>query len=166
MAGSTQQMIKPEMPPDWADEFARLLDRQKAICLRLTECSQKQGEMLHSERAEDLLVLLADRQGLIDELTELGASMEPYRMAWPDLWSRLDGQRRQQFDRMIEEVQTLVDRIIASDRKDQFVLQKERSRIEREMKTVATGKATTGAYKKTNPIHRGNRTNRFMDTHG
>lgn len=158
--------IVEKLGSNWKNRLFELLDRQQAVCLRLSDRCRKQACILTADRVGDLLAVLSERQELIDELSELGLAMEPYRETWPELLPYLNDDEQNQVRQLVESVQQMVNEVMTRDTQHQRTLRREQSRIRKEMDSVNVGRQSNRAYGR--PIHRGIEpiTNRFADEQG
>lgn len=134
--------------PDWATGLIDLLDQQRSIYQQLVELSVRQSQLVQAGDAEPLLSLLTQRQRLIDDLTQLNGSIEPYKQNWPALWARLDAASQASIQTLIDSVQKLLDRILAQDEQDRQQLSAQRDRTGAQLKQVNAGSAVNRAYGK------------------
>lgn len=132
--------------PDWAADLIELLGEQRDIYAQLQELSEKQAALVAEGDAESLLTLLAERQTLIDKLTQLNGRVEPYKQNWPTLWSQLDAQSQRRVQGLIDQVQSLLDRIVQQDERDREALSEQRERIGAQMTRTSQGSAVNKAY--------------------
>ncbi len=132
----------------------------------MSDRCQQQGEYLTAERSGALLAVLQERQGMIEELNELSMALEPYRAAWPEIWSVLDGTERGEVQEMVRAIQRVVEDVIERDAEDRDLLQREKSRLQDELGSMNTVRDSQRAYGQ--PVHRGIEpiTNRFTDRQG
>jgi hypothetical protein len=152
------------VPPRWSDDLIELLDQQHRIYLHLHELSVRQGQLVAAGDAEPLLTLLAQRQTLIDQLTQLNGRLEPFKSQWPHLWHQLDTTTRARVQGFIDEVQDLLDRIVEQDEKDRQALSAHRGRIADDLRNVSRGDAVNRAYGRQNVDPQTN--NRYTDREG
>lgn len=132
--------------PDWAADLIELLGEQRDIYAQLQELSEKQATLVENGDAESLLTLLAERQTLIDKLTQLNGRVEPYKQNWPTLWSQLDAPAQRRVQGLIDQVQSLLDRIVTQDERDRAVLSEQRERIGAQITHASKGAAVNQAY--------------------
>lgn len=110
--------------PAWASELVELLDQQRCLYAQLQQLSRQQGRLVGDAGADmsGLVLVLGQRQNLIDQLARLNAHVEPYRRNWPALWESLDAASRVRVRGLIEEIQALLDQIVGRDEKDRAAL--------------------------------------------
>jgi len=150
--------------PDWATGLIDLLDQQRSIYQQLFDLSACQSQLVSAGDAEPLLSLLAQRQRLIDDLTQLNNHIEPYKQNWPALWARLDGRTQAGIQSLIDQVQALLDQILARDEQDRLALSAQRDHTGSQLKQVRTGTAANRAYG--SRAAQGTSDNRYADHEG
>lgn len=136
---------------DRAGTLVELLGEQCGIYRQLNELAGRQSELVEGGDAEALLALLARRQSLIDQLTQINGRLEPYRDQWPSLWRELDESTRQRVTSLIDEVQRLLDEIVAQDERDRATLAAQRDRMADDMQRLGRGAAMNRAYGQAGP---------------
>ena len=132
--------------PRWSDDLVELLDQQRRIYVNLRDLSVRQGQLVAAGDAEPLLTVLAQRQTLIDQLTQLSGRLEPYKREWPHLWQRLDTNMRAKVQGFITQVQDLLDQIVEQDERDRLALNVHRGRIAEDLRQVSRGTTVNKAY--------------------
>jgi len=158
--------IVEELGTNWKVRLFELLDRQQRVCTDLSDRCEEQSCVLTADHVSDLLIVLGERQELIDELNELSLAMEPYREAWPELLPCLSAEEQSRVRQVVGSVQQMVKDVMRRDTQHQRILRREQSRIRKEMESVNVGRQSNKAYGR--PIHRGIEpiTNRFADEQG
>lgn len=132
--------------PEWATGLIELLVQQRGVYEELGGLSEQQGALVEAGDAEPLLNLLAQRQTLIDRLTQLNGRIEPYKQNWPALWSQLDATTQTHVQSLITQVQSLLDDIVARDERDRAALHAQRERVAGELGGARRGSAVHRAY--------------------
>ncbi len=75
-------MAQSASPDHCAEQLAALLLSQAEVCGLILEKSKLQQSMVEDQREDELLVLLADKQKLIDRQQALAARAAPFRQQW------------------------------------------------------------------------------------
>ena len=146
-----------------------LLEQQRALFLQLRTLSDQQGPLVAEAQSEPLLGLLARRQKLIDNVTDVNAKLDPYRQRWDEMLAALAEPDRQRIGDLVKEVQGLLEGILQQDERDRAALQTAKSRIGTEIQTLARSGQAMKAY---GAVPRGPVTgigtgnNRFMNQRG
>jgi hypothetical protein len=141
-----------------------LLDQQRRIYLKLQDLGRTQSQLVAAGDAEPLLELLGQRQLLIDHLSQINSSIEPYKKSWPVVWGSLDEPSRVRVQGLIDHVQNLLDQIVEQDSKDRAALTVHRERIADDLGQLRRGSNVNRAYgrRDTGPDSR----NRYTDEQG
>lgn len=145
-------------------ELIGLLDQQQRIYQHLQQLSARQSQLIREADAEALLVVLSQRQELIDQLVDIGAQVEPFRQQWPTFWSALDEQEQAQLRERIDAVRGLLEAVIEQDEADRIALAAERDAVASNMKHVRQGAAAGRAYGAAGQSH--THSPRFTDREG
>ncbi len=154
------------LSPNWRDELFAMIRRQHGLCRGLAECTRQQCEALDDNDPDRLTALLERRQSLIDELVSLGADLEPYRDAWPDLWGRLDPCDRERLDVMLDEVHRLLADTRSEGESQRSRISDSRRSLQGQLDQIANGRTSIDAYGARPADHARRGSNRFMDEHG
>ncbi|MHC4993530.1 MAG: flagellar export chaperone FlgN [Planctomycetota bacterium] len=132
--------------PEWASTLIDLLEQQRGIYIHLHELCSLQSQHVADGDPEPLLALLGKRQRLIDELTRLNACVAPYKKNWNTLWSQLQSDDQNVIDALIDQVQALMEEIVAQDEKDRQALSEQRDEVGTQLQNIHTGNALNKAY--------------------
>ena len=132
--------------PQWASTLIGLLEQQRGIYIQLHELCSLQSQHVANGDPEPLLALLAKRQRLIDELTRLNACVAPYKKDWTTLWAQLGGHDQSAIQSLIDQVQALMEEIVAQDEKDRAALSTQRDKVGLQLQNIHTGNALNKAY--------------------
>lgn len=161
--------VQPKTPPDprqdpvrWGARLERLLAEQRDLCARLDELSREQSEIVRQSDADALLKVLAERQSIVDRVSELNEQLQPFRARWEEFLAALDGPCRGRVERLVEELAALVAGVTGRDETDRAVLERRRSALSDEIKTVSRGQGAVAAYS----ARAGERGPRYQDTEG
>jgi len=158
--------LDEQLGTGWRAELMRLLERQHEVSRQLLERCERQSACVAADKAGELLGVLEERQRLIDELSDLGAALERYRSAWPEIRPELSTSDRERIECLVREVERVVGEVSARDREDVKSIECERDRLRDSLESVNTGRRSNRAYGR--PIARGVEpvTNRFTDEQG
>lgn len=134
-------------------ELIELLDRQRGLYTELRELSRRQSDIVASREPDvsGLVLLLGQRQNLIDQLTAIGGRMEPFRRNWPSLWQSLDPDARRRMGLLIDHVQAMLDAIVEQDERDRASLISRSSRRDRVAAERAALTATVSPSRRAEP---------------
>lgn len=130
----------------WAARLARVLDRQLELYRQLDTRSTVQGELIDSDRTDELLEVLRQRQVIVDQITDLNAQMQPYRDQWETLTASIDDAQRDTFRARFDELGVAARRIVLRDDADRTRLEHRRRRIADELSSLSKSKGAVAAY--------------------
>lgn len=125
---------------DADDRYALpLLRAQAALFGRLESLAARQRELVTSDEAEALLVVLNDRQALAAELAGVVRRFEPMRRDWRTVRSRLSDVDRAEADGLLTGIRDQLRRVMDGDERDVRLLSA------RKVMTAAGLRAAVGA---------------------
>lgn len=120
-----------------------LLTRQRDLYRELKTLSDQQATLIEESQTDRLLSLLAQRQRLVDALTELNRELVPVRQALP----QVSPPQREQVRLLMDEVDTLLQQIIEQDDRDRQNLQAAQRGVAAQIRQVRQGGAAAHAYR-------------------
>lgn len=126
--------------------LAEMLAQQRDAYRRLHELAQTQRGAIESEKPEELLRILGQRQRLIAELTEINEQLEPLRSRWGDIRPALPASERLRISELVDEVQHLLVGILDQDQGDCETLKQRAKQCRAGAASAATGKKLNAAY--------------------
>src|SRR5437763_809465 len=103
-------------------ELVKLLTEQRNHYRKLRSLTQRQRTLVLDDDSPALLVLLSDRQRVVDELTALNARLAPYRREWTRMYETLDPAAKRQAKELLEESNALLASIMSADHQDTATL--------------------------------------------
>jgi hypothetical protein len=143
--------IAATFPPGEPANVVKLLTQQCDLYRRLNDLSSQQSSLIADGAAEQLLSVLAQRQGLVDSLTQINDKLAVCRQRWADISKSLNQPQRDHLNGLLEQVQSLLQSIIAQDDKDRQQLQLAQQQVGTELKQVARAGAAVTAYRAAPP---------------
>ena len=148
-----------------AAEFARLLRRQRDLYVQLRDLSEQQRTALEEGSTQDLLGVLAQRQSVVDDLSEVSSSLAGHGGPWGEKLQELPESERGELRQAVAEVQRLAEEVMQRDEHDQSQLRSMRQRVGGELRGLHAGHAAANAYRgnATGTPSTANRTPRFAD---
>ncbi len=146
MSGAASTPSPIPSPALWAPRLARILERQRDLCLSLDAMSVRQSELVAADDTDALLGLLGERQTVVDELTALSAELEPLKAVWEAEGSRLPAEQRDRITGFVEEIGRLVEGIGRRDESARLRLEERRAAISRELAGISRGRGAVAAY--------------------
>ena len=151
--------------PASAAEVARLLRRQHALYVQLRELSEQQRSSLEQGTTQDLLSVLAQRQSVVDDLSEIAGTLSASGGQWSQHLDELPDSERGELRQLVAEVQRLAEEVMQRDEHDQSQLRNMRQRVGGELRGLHAGHAAANAYRggAAGTPSTSNRTPRFAD---
>lgn len=129
-----------------ATELFSLLCRQRDAYRRLRLLADRQRSLVMLEDSTALLGVLADRQRVVDELTDLQATLAPYRAAWTSIYRGMDAGSQRQARELLGESNALLAAVMASDAQDAETLGARRNATAAALSDVRIGSRAAAAY--------------------
>ena len=129
------------------DLLVTLLQQQIDRYKKLHDLSGQQARLVKDGHPEQLLGVLAQRQQLVDELTQINSDLKPYRSRWDQLFNTLNEQDKERVRRLVGEVDFLLSGIIEQDNRDREQLEEAKNLIAGELGQTAQASAAVSAYK-------------------
>ena len=130
-----------------AEEVLVLLRRQAELYGRLEALAERQKSLVTGDDIGPLLSLLAERQKLSDALMDVAGRLAPVRRRWASSRTRLPPPQRAEADRLVQEAEQRLERLIENDTRDARVLSGRRHSVATALRmTHSTGEAMS-AYR-------------------
>ncbi|MFI4856053.1 MAG: flagellar export chaperone FlgN [Phycisphaerales bacterium JB065] len=152
-----------EQPGVWAPRLARVLDEQCRLYEQLDELSQHQSVCVESGETELLLDVLAQRQGVVEQVTEVNGLLEPFVSRWDSLAGALDDSQRDALRTKLARLDELVERISKRDEEDRQKLEAQKGQVAKELGSAVRQKNAAAAYGRSGGVQPGPR---FQDRQG
>jgi len=131
---------------DWAPLLIQALAAQCELCTALQALAERQSVLIRSGDGDALLRVLAERQGLVDQISELNDHVAPYRRQWETCMAAVSPEQRAALDTLVSTLTLAVDAIARQDDADRAALESQRSAISAELTGVVRGKGAVAAY--------------------
>ena len=141
----TSHLAPPQTPPG-APRLLDLLRRQRDGYQSLKDLADQQQALIAQGRAERLLALLAQRQTVLDRLTEVSRQIDPYRDQLTAIVDAAEQDEAQQIQGLVAEVQDLLQSIIQQDQRDTADLQTARDGVQQQIRHSKTAGSVAAAY--------------------
>lgn len=129
-----------------ADKVIDILQRHLSIHQRLRELSRQQRDLITADDPQPLLVLLADRQKLVDELTRLNGVLLPLQSRWREYREQVSAEAGERIDALLRETTETLQLIIAADQQDAGLLAVRKAGVAGEMANLDQGRQAFDAY--------------------
>lgn len=133
--------------PASLSRLIELLTEQRDLYQQLHELSARQQEIIAQGQTEQLLVVLAERQGLVDQLTTINKDIAPLRQRMGDLTAAAPEADKQRVRDLIDDVQNLLTTIIERDEADRRQLEASKAAVGAELRRTNTAPAAVNAYR-------------------
>jgi len=132
--------------------LVELLERQCRLYTDLKSFSDQQAKLIagglgDEADSEQLLRLLAQRQRVIDELTQLHDRLAPWRNDWDAYWAKLSSADQQRIGPLVRQVESMLAQIIKQDEIDRRQLEAARQHVGAQMQRVISGGGALNAYR-------------------
>ena len=144
----TAHAAAPHAPAADAHRLRSLLERQRDEYVQLKALAEMQGELIARRDAGALMTLLGRRQRHVDELTGLNLQLDPLRPRLGDIAAAGGSGEREAIRSLVEEVQGLLEEILAIDEAGQTELSAGRDAVKAQLNAAARTPAAMNAYKR------------------
>jgi hypothetical protein len=105
------------------DAVISALQQELDCYQRLAKLAKTQHEHVQNSRTEDLLLVLSQRQQLLEQIALFEQTIAPAKRDWPQYSSGLSADQRETADSLLEKTRQLLEQITTADREDALVLQ-------------------------------------------
>lgn len=134
-------------PNQCAEQLAALLLSQADVCALILEKSNTQQKMVEERREDELLVLLADKQKLIDRQQSLSARVAPFRQQWEGgARERADAAARAKVEDAWNKLRETLDAVVKLEDASRAVLEEQKGKVSIDIGKLQRGKALNKAY--------------------
>jgi flagellar biosynthesis/type III secretory pathway chaperone len=113
---------------------------------RLAKLAKTQHDHVQNSRTEDLLLVLSQRQTLLEQIARLEQTITPARKSWPEYLSGLSESDRDRAESMLGRTRQLLEEITASDRDDALVLQQRKFNLGRGINAATAARKFNRVY--------------------
>ncbi|MEM8781681.1 MAG: flagellar export chaperone FlgN [Planctomycetota bacterium] len=146
-----------------ANTLVDLLTRQRDHYQQLKALSDQQQALVEAGQPERLLAVLGERQSHVEALTTLNEQLAPLRPRMSEVAESAPVDVRNTLRRLVDDVQELLETIIAQDEQDKQRLTQGREAVRQELGKISRTPAALSAYKHAAPQ---TRQPRFTDARG
>lgn len=143
---STGASAPHENPDVWAPRLTRVLDRQIDLYTRIERLASRQADLVQTDRPDELLGLLAERQGLVEQITVLNHELEPFTRRWDELVRTLPEGHRDEISSRTGRLGELIAAISKRDEADRLALQSRRDQVAGEINSISARRSAIAAY--------------------
>jgi len=138
--------VSSQPPQQWVPPLIQALTRQCELCRSLDALSARQSEHIRSGDSDALLRVLAERQAIVDQVSELNDRIAPFRRQWETCLAAAGSEDRARLEMLVNQLTDLVDRIARQDDADRAAMEVQRTSITRELGGVIRGRGALAAY--------------------
>jgi len=128
------------------DDVMRLLREQASLYARLEHFALRQRRLVRDEDSGPLLSLLADRQRLSAELTQVARRLAPVRAEWPTYREGLSESQRAEAEGLLRDASTSLRRVIEGDEQDARLLAIRKQTVSQELRATHAVGGAISAY--------------------
>jgi hypothetical protein len=128
------------------DPVLSALSRQVECYRSLAKLAQVQHEHVCNGRTEDLLMVLSQRQDLLDQVADLEQCIVEAKRSWSDFKAKLPADQRAEAESMLQQTRKLLEEITAADRDDAMVLQQRKLNLGREINRATAARRVNTKY--------------------
>jgi hypothetical protein len=133
-------------PGKWLPRLLRLLDGQVELAGALDRLSQRQTDLLGSGDVAGVLVILGERQPIVDRLVATAAELEPFIRRMGELLPGLAAPERAEVVSRVARIDELLGAVGARDEADGAALAAQRQRVGQELAELSKGGTALRAY--------------------
>jgi len=127
-------------------QLVALLEEHRQLYQRLEALARRQTELIGADDTDGLLAVLAERQGVIDQLNHGHRRLEPARRDWERVSAEVPADEREHVRALLAEVTELAGRLAARDDEDRRRLEARRDQIADEMVSLSRSRRAVAAY--------------------
>ena len=113
---------------------------------RLAKLAQQQHEHVQNSRTEDLLLVLGQRQELLDQVADLEQIIGPQKRRWGEYPRFARSRRTGKRESMLEETRSLLEEITTADRNDSLVLQQRKIQLGQQINQASSARKFNHHY--------------------
>jgi hypothetical protein len=121
--------------------------REQVDCYRrLAKLAEVQHIHVQQSQTEQLLIVLASRQELLDRLKLHEQTVGPERKRWSQFLCELPGADRALAESLLAETRRLLEQITTADRNDALVLQQQKLNLGRQINQASSARRVNRNY--------------------
>ncbi|MFT3786058.1 MAG: flagellar export chaperone FlgN [Tepidisphaeraceae bacterium] len=113
---------------------------------RLLKLAAQQHACVADERTDDLLDVLGQRQGVVEQIVKLEAALRPTKQNWASLADVMPAEQRADAERLMARSRDLLEQITAADNDDAMLLQQRKLNVGRQLAATSTGARVNQRY--------------------
>jgi len=128
------------------DEVVQALEDQVACYERLAKLAELQHVHVQQEQIEALLAVLASRQVVLDQITQLERAIAPAKRDWNGFVAGIDVDQRARAEALLAQTRKLLEEITVADQHDALVLQQRKLNVGKQIHQAAAAKKVNRTY--------------------
>lgn len=128
------------------DPVLSALAQQVDCYCNLAKLAALQHEHVQNSRTEELLTVLSQRQGLIDQVADLEQSIGPAKKRWQEYLGELPDEDRSSAQQLLDRTRSLLEQITASDRNDALMLQQRKLNLGKQINDANNARRFNRTY--------------------
>lgn len=130
------------------DIFAAELSQQLSLYEQLLRLCDLQRDYIASERVDDLLGLLSQREVILQEASAIEARILPLKQRWKEVAVRLDAAKRGEVEVVLRKIRETLGKITSSDADDAMVLQQRKLDVRKQIRGTGQQQQVVHGYAK------------------
>ena len=128
------------------DAVLAALVQQLGCYQRLAKLAQVQHSHVQNCATEDLLLVLSQRQTVLDQIAELEQCIAPAKKRWREYLTELSEPDRTQAQSLLDQTRLILEEITTADRNDTLVLQQRKINLGRGINQATAARKFNKAY--------------------
>lgn len=128
------------------DPIIIALEDQVACYAQLAKLAELQHEFVQNAQTDELLAVLAQRQHVLDQVTDLERILGPAKRRWSDFVKELSPADHATADELLAETRRLLERITTSDRNDALILQQRKMNLGKQISQTSAARQVNRTY--------------------
>ena len=122
------------------------LEDQLGCYQRLAKLAELQHVHVQHNQTEELMTVLACRQGVLDEIARLERLVAPAKRDWTKYVTGIATDLRTRAESLLAQTRTLLEQITLADQLDALVLQQRKLSVGKQMDQASSAKHVNRAY--------------------
>lgn len=129
-----------------SDPIILALEEQVGCYRRLAKLAELQHEHVQQSQTESLLEVLGQRQGVLDQVSRLEATISPAKRKWSEYLAGLKAADRAKAEALLGDTRRLLEQITTADRDDALVLQQRKLNLGRQIHQATHARQINRTY--------------------
>jgi hypothetical protein len=129
------------------EDVLTLLRRQASLYAGLESLATRQRSLVTEDEVSPLLGLLGERQKLSQELSVIATSLAPSRKEWAVYRRRFTPSQRTEAERLLQDINGRLQRIIETDEHDARVLSARKQAVAQTLRATHSTSQAISAYR-------------------